>query len=505
MLTLQEVVQTGISLVRYGMRRNFLARFGGGMVLLLVGLHGSTFSQDISDALRLSGPGLTFSARALGMGNAHSTIGYDFSAVRLNPATLGNIRASTYSASINTNAFPGTSEYNQIESYFATTSTSFSQLGIAIPFMVDSSNFVLSLGYTQSKDFNQSLKYGAFNPNPNSVIQELTAQNNEFMRALGLSYQDFDPVTNEYLGDKTIINGNLDESGFILDQGGLIHFSAGTGFELMPGVFFGASGSYTVGTYLSDREYYERDTQNNYDTTTQTNPADPRTRGFQQFYLHDVRDVEYSGWDFKFGVLYKFYNFVAISAAFKIPTAHSVSEIRNVSGFAEYEAGRLVNTQGMETETLYKVTPPYEATVGAMINLWILTGTLEATYVDYTQMTFSGGNIELPARTLAIKEVKERLTQVLNVNGGAEFRLPWTGLSARAGFMYRPSPFKDDPMEFDTKVVTAGLGINSNDRLMFDVGYAVGFWTQRGNQYGLEDLTQEVVTHNVLISVKFAF
>jgi hypothetical protein len=140
-----------------------------------------------------------------------------------------------------------------------------------------------------------------------------------------------------------------------------------------------------------------------------------------------------------------------------------------------------------------------------MVNLWILTGTLEATYIDYTQMTFSGGNIELPERSLAIKEVKERLTQIVNINAGAEFRLPFTGLSARVGAMYRPSPFKDDPMEFDTKVVTAGLGINSSDRLMFDVGYAIGFWTQRGNQFGLEDLTQEVVTHNVLVSVKFAF
>ena len=71
--------------------------------------------------------------------------------------------------------------------------------------------------------------------------------------------------------------------------------------------------------------------------------------------------------------------------------------------------------------------------------------------------------------------------------------------------MYRPSPIKDDPMEFDTKVLTAGVGINSSERLAFDVGYAIGFWTQRGNQYGLEDLTQEVVTHNVLISVKFSF
>ncbi|MCK5571367.1 MAG: hypothetical protein KAJ12_01340, partial [Bacteroidetes bacterium] len=303
---------------------------------------------------------------------------------------------------------------------------------------------------------------------------------------------------------RTIINGNLEESGFILDQGGLVHFSVGASYELVSGVFFGMSGNYTIGTYLSDREYYETDAQDNYDASTQTNPSDPRTTDFQELYIHDVRDVEYSGWDFKFGVLYKFYNFVAISAAFKVPTPHTVSEIQNVSGYAQYEVGRLASTAGIETETLYKVTPPYEATVGAMINLWILTGTLEATYVDYTQIDFSGG-LELPQRTLAIKEVKEKLTQVVNINGGAEFRLPFTGVSARAGFMYRPSPIKDDPMEFDTKVLTAGVGINSSERLAFDVGYAIGFWTQRGNQYGLEDLTQEVVTHNVLISVKFSF
>jgi hypothetical protein len=487
------------------MRRNLVVRFIGGMLLLMmVGLYSNAPAQDISDALRLSGPGLTFNARALGMGNAYSTIGYDYSALRLNPATLGNVRVATYTASVNTNAFPGTSQFNEIEQYFATTSTSFSQLGISIPFLIDSSNVVLSLGYTQTKDFNSSLKYGAFNPNANSVIQDLTAANDEFMRALGLSYQEFDPVTNEYLGDRTIINGNLEESGFILDQGGLVHFSVGASYELVSGVFFGMSGNYTIGTYLSDREYYETDTQNNYDASTQTNPSDPRTADFQELYIHDVRDVEYSGWDFKFGVLYKFHNFVAISAAFRVPTPHTVSEIQNVSGFAQYEAGRLASTAGIETETLYKVTPPYEATVGAMINLWILTGTLEATYVDYTQIDFSGG-LELPQRTLAIKEVKEKLTQVVNINGGAEFRLPWTGLSARAGFMYRPSPLKDDPMEFDTKVVTAGVGINSSDRLAFDVGYAIGFWTQRGNQYGLEDLTQEVVTHNILISVQFSF
>ena len=104
-------------------------------------------AQEISDALRLSGPGYTFGARALGMGNAYSTIGNDYSGIRLNPATLGLIDQATYTASVNTNAFPGTSRWNEVETFFSTTSTSFSQLGISVPIALDTTrNLVFSLG-----------------------------------------------------------------------------------------------------------------------------------------------------------------------------------------------------------------------------------------------------------------------------------------------------------------------------------------------------------------------
>jgi len=481
------------------------AAYATTVIVLAAGAVQGVRAQEISDALRLSGPGYTFGARALGMGNAYSTIGSDYSGIRLNPATMGLIGQATYTASVNTNAFPGTSRWNEVETFFSTTSTSFSQLGISVPIALDTTrNLVFSLGYNQSRDFNSSIKYDTFNANATSVIQNLAADNNPVLRSLGLSYETFDPVSGAYLGDATVINGNLGENGFILDQGGLVHFSAGFGYEVISNIYFGASASYATGTYLSDREFRETDTRDIYDASVQTNPSDTRTADFQSFYLHDVRDVEYSGWDFKFGVLYKFFNFIGIGASFKLPTPHTVSEIRSVSGTAEYAAGRILEVIPSESERSYRVRPPAEATLGAMVNLWILTGALEATYIDYTQIEPTRG-FSLAERSLGIKEVKSELTQVININGGAEFRLPFTGLSARAGFMYRPSPVKNDPAEFDTKVVTAGVGINSSDRLNLDLGYALAFWTQRGSQYGLGEVTQEVVTHNVLISVRFSF
>jgi long-subunit fatty acid transport protein len=118
----------------------------------------------------------------------------------------------------------------------------------------------------------------------------------------------------------------------------------------------------------------------------------------------------------------------------------------------------------------YRLLPPFEGTVGASVNLWILTGTAEATYVDYSETMLTGGT-DIPEESEINKRIKEELTRVVNLNVGAEFRIPFTGLSARAGAMYRPSPYKADPSRYDQKFVTLGLGINSSDRLHFDIGY----------------------------------
>ena len=142
-----------------------------------------------------------------------------------------------------------------------------------------------------------------------------------------------------------------------------------------------------------------------------------------------------------------------------------------------------------------------------MVNLWILTGTAEATYVDYTQMKVSGG-FDTPDAQHHQQAIKEKFTRVLNLNAGAEFRLPFTGLSARAGAMYRPSPYKSDPGRYDQKFLTLGFGINSGDKLFFDIGYLYGWWDQQKSEgeTAVEPTTNQTITyHNVLLSMKFVF
>lgn len=474
------------------------------VLVALSGLRSTSNAQEISDALRLSSRAQTYNAPALGMGNAYSTIGYDFTGVVANPATTGLIERWQLTASLNTNVFPGTSRLGGTDQYFSTWNTSMNQFGVSAPIGGDSGKVVFSLGYTQSRDFNQSLKYGGYNPANTSIIQTFTGNNREITRRLGLSTAQFDSSAGLPLNDATVINGQMTESGFILDAGSIVHFSFGVAGKVLPGIYIGGAASYAIGTYRSDREYTEIDSDNRYDETILTNPSDPRTADFQSAYIRDVRDVEYRGWDFRFGLLYKLENFIGISGAFKVAAPYSVNEIRSEGGWSGFAGDTIRVVEPIYSSSFYKVIPAYEATVGAMVNLWILTGTLEATYIDYTQIDYTSG-VSLEDRGTATKRIKSELTPVINLNGGAEFRLPWTGIVARAGFMYMPSPVKNDPMEFDTKVITAGVGINSSDRVRVDVGYALGFWTQRGSQYGLTNLTQDVETHDVLVSVRFAF
>ena len=473
------------------------------MALVLPGL--LLAQQGVDDAIRVSRQGLIFNARALGMGNAYSTIGYDFTALRMNPATLGLSEGTTYTMSVNTNGFLYQNKFFGTQDNFATTNTTLSQAGFTIPFKLDSlRHAVIGLGYTQDKDFNMGGKYDGYNAGSTSFVGLLTDNPNPVARSLGLIYPTYDNA-GRYLGDQTILAGNFQEHGYVLSAGEMLHFSGGLSLEAAPGVFFGVSGSYNIGTYASDGEFTATNTRLTYPDSLRTVPSDPRTAGFKDATYRDVRNAQYKGWDVRFGLVYRFYNFIGISASFKVPFPHTIDETRYLSGTSNFSTGTLLKVDPTPSTQSRQIKPPYEVTVGAMMNLWILTGTAEATYVDYGQMKVSGG-VDYPEQSDINKRIKDEFTRVLNLNVGAEFRLPFTGLIARAGAMYRPSPYKGDPGRYDQKFLTLGFGIDTADKLLLDIGYLYGWRDQRKDevQTAADPTVEQTVTyHDVLLTIKF--
>ena len=459
----------------------------------------SYLTQNYSNAFRLSESGIITDARALSMGNAHTVLSDVYSATLLNPATLGLAKKFTISTSVGLNLYRNEAFFLNDSTESDKTETILNQFGLVMPLVSDTAdnNLVISLGYNHSKDFNRSLKFSGFNTGSNSLVSDLTSLNNNIPRQLLLSYPD--SANGEYLGDETILNGNLEQSGFILNEGGINHWSFGIAYEFAHNIFFGASINYNVGAYLSDRQYSEKDANNFYPDSVRTIASDPLTAGFNSFQLNDIVDWAFNGYDIRFGVLYKFFNFISIGGSVKTPTHFTVEEKHFFNGKSEFQTGF---TSEIDTvvDSKFSVASPYEFTAGAMVNLWIITGSAEVSFIDYTQMKFTDG-LDLPKRTEINRNITEIYTQIFNLRGGAEFRLPFTGLSARAGFMYYPSPIADDPMEFDKKFLTAGLGIRSGEGAMeFNVTYVLGWWDIQSEEYGksIPAVYQEVRSDNIL-------
>ena len=468
----------------------------------------AAFGQQITDALRVSRPGLHYNAKALGMGNAYSTLGYDFSALLFNPATMAASDKFSWTVTANANAFRSSTDYYGNKTDFTTSNMSGDQTGLTMPFRLDSTRaLVIGLGYTQSTDYNHGFKYLGLNGGSEfpSFIQVLAGRDDPTSRALGLSYPAFDGSGNP-LGDQTVLSDSLFEGGYLLGEGGMSHYSVGAAVEAAENVFFGVSASYNSGHYTSDLELNANDINDVYPVGTQTVPGDPSTDGFESATVRNVRDKEYRGWDARFGVMYRIHNFIGVSASFDLPSAHKVTEESFVSGSSEFAAGSFVAPE-TRTVTTYHFKPPAEMTVGAMVNMWIITGTAQATFVDYAAMKLTSGASSVSEQTRINKDIRDQLQSVVNLNVGAEVRLPFTGLSARAGALYHPSPYAADSSRFAQKAVTLGFGINSSDMLQFDIGYGYSWRGENKNQQTGEPLNTDEKNgyHTALFTMRVSF
>ena len=479
-------------------------------VIFLFLITSTLSSQTVGDAIRLSQPGLITNARAMGMGNAYSVVGNDYSAVLFNPATLGLTEGTEFTGSINYDFYANTSNFMNTQTEYINNTTTFSQFGIVIQVNPDTVNsFAIALGYSHTKDFNRAREFSGYNSD-NSLIEDYTANDVDISRQLGLSYPVNDPISNSYLHDETIFNGNLQQNGFDLESGGLNVWSFGMSYEFANNIFLGASANYTVGSYLGDSEFYETDVNNNYDS--QTHPDDPNTVGFTELSKRETREWAINGYDFRVGILYKLWNFIGVGVSFKTPTHYNIIENIAYSAESKFADGYVRNYDTEELEKNYKISTPYELTIGAMVNLWIITAALEGTYTDYSQIAYEGG-LDYKDQAVVNKYLKTNFDPLFRLNGGAEFRLPFTGLSARAGAMLIMTPSHSDQkteegkidFSYDKKYINAGIGFRSGENLEFDLTYTYGWWTVINENYGegLSTVTNDIQIHNVNFTTSF--
>ncbi|HEX2962216.1 MAG TPA: outer membrane protein transport protein, partial [Ignavibacteriales bacterium] len=380
---------------------------------------------------------------------------------------------------------------------YSNSSTNLNQFSFAFPFPTIRGSLVFAVGYNRDKDFNGAVNFNGFNAGPTSMIQALEGFGD-------VSYNLFLTDTAGF----TPINGRLNQDGTILSSGSIGRWSFSGAVEVARNVFVGATLNIVTGSYNRNRDYYETDTRNVYGPNFRTDPLEPSTADFQEFYLNDVLNWDISGWDAKVGFIYQLSPLARIGASVKFPTSYTIKEDYTVNGTSTFASRTVQLDPPMESKTEYDISSPYQLAGGASVNLKGLIVSGDITYIDFTQMEFKSGG-DLGASTISAnnKDIKELFRGVLNYNLGAEYTIPDINLRLRGGFIMNPSPYKDDPSERDRKYLTGGLGFLADEAFAFDLAYAYGWWKDIGDNYGtnVSRTFQDIRSHNLILSVSYRF
>ena len=112
----------------------------------------------------------------------------------------------------------------------------------------------------------------------------------------------------------------------------------------------------------SNREFTETDINDVYSLATYTIPDSNLTSGFNSYYINDVVDWRYNGWDARFGLLYKFFDFIRIGGSVKLPTTFVILEDHYFRGKTNFETGYSKELTYPVISSEYTITSPFEFT-----------------------------------------------------------------------------------------------------------------------------------------------
>jgi len=478
--------------------KSLISDFSKLVIFFILICSAAVFAQNVNDAVRLGQPGLGANARALGMGNSYIGLSDDASAAYFNPAGFGLLKRMEFSGGLQyTNFGNNTTFMNQATDY-SNSSTTLDRLSFAFPFPTMRGSLVFGLSYHTTKDFTGAVKFDGFNTANNSLIQSLL----EPPYPSDIPYQ-------LYLADSanySLINGNLNQSGSILNSGSIKNWTFSGAVEAYKNLFLGLNLNIISGSFTSNNDYFEDDTKGIYG---KADPTDTLHSDFLTFNLNRVLDWDLSGWDVKAGMLYQFTDLARFGFTVQFPKSYDIKEKFTVNGYSDFANDRIsLNSSDYSDQVEYNITTPFELGLGFSVNLkgFIVSG--QGTLMDYSQMKFEDvSGLGTQVVEDLNKNIKDQLAAVLNYNIGVEYTFPMIGLRLRGGYMVQPSPYKSDPSKYDHQYITGGIGFLADETIGFDLAIAHGMWKDFGDNYGsgVSRTYQDVSVNKLIFTATYRF
>ena len=470
------------------MRRNgfFLA------ISVFLGV-GQAVAQYPEDALRLSTPGVGVGARALGMGGAYVGVSSDFNAIYYNPAGLAQMKLGEFSMGLsylNTqdqSSFYGTSQTASSNAF------SFNSFGVVYPIPARKGSLVFAFGFQRQANFSSALAFSGFNPE-SSIIQSWAPDGQpltpEISIAEHLWLAQADTINKVFISP---IRDRVTQTGNVAEAGGLNNWSVAGAMDFGPNLSAGATFTYVAGSYRYDRRYREEDRNGYYSTY----PFD-----FSSLQVDEYIDQDIYGWTATFGFMYRIPERFRIGFTAKLPTAFTVHENYGLTAGSVFDDNQSYAYYS-NSYTEYDVHTPWVIGGGASFILRNLVLSADMEFTDWTTMEFVNTNNDLMSLNT---DIRSMFRSTWEYRLGAEYEIPSIGLRLRAGYGLRPSPYKNDPADFDRKTASGGIGILLSSSVMLDAAYSYSWWnTYRMNYAGPSRVDESISLNTVLATISYRF
>lgn len=437
-------------------------------------------AQFAEDVLRFSTFNLGIGARSAAMGNTSVGIADDFSSLFTNPAGLTSLRSFEFSVGLSNAGYNNDATFFGMKTNATDRVTNLNNFGLVYPVPTKRGSLSFAFGFARMANFSTTASFSGFNAS-SSIVESLTPDVNlngmpadDRKRLLdgNIPFQIF--LADSFRGRLyPNVTDSVQQDGSIRESGGINSWSFGGALEISRGLSLGVGINIYSGSYGYDRLFTESDSRNVYRYAA---PFD-----LTRFRYESTINSDLSGYNVLVGLMYRKQGKFKLGLTVRTPTYYKISEDFVDVGNSWFDNGDHFEARNPGS-TSYEIQTPYIFTAGGSIQAtdWLLLAG-DAELTDWTQMEFNTNNADLVEENRVIRSIFRSTTAL---RGGAEVTLFDLGIRLRGGIVYNPSPYKNDPSDFDQKYYTAGVGAAIDENVSLNASVAFGMWkTFRDNYY----------------------
>ena len=469
-------------------------------LVIVITWAGTLLAQNQVDALRYSEFVYGGTARSLAMGNAFGALGADFSALSTNPAGIGIYKVSEISITPSIYTGKTNSLYQGNSGDDIKYNFNLSNAGVVFTVIPKKENsewkgVQFGFGVNRVANFNNAIVIEGAN-------SETSILNSYLSNAQGVEPQDLNPFSTEMAFNTYLIDtmGSLTNYISAVPAGGTLQSkmieTSGSINELV----LSLGGNYNDKLYLGATfgfpylRYYENSTYREVD-------ASDTIVGFKEMSLHEDLETEGTGFNFKFGMIYRITDWVRIGAAVHTPTFYNLKDNWSKDISASYDNGAQYTSESPKGSFDYELNTPLRAigSVAFIIGKYALISA-DYEFVDYSDARLRSRDYKFFDENNTITAL---YTATSNIRAGVEVRL--APISIRGGYQLNFSPYDNNYNDGQRMAFSGGIGLRDK-KYFIDLGYVYSMKSEDYYLYtGAPVVVNDFSSHNFLLTLGFKF